>query len=323
MATALGFFVLGLLLLALGGDSVVKGASGLAQRLGLSPFATGLVLVAFATSLPELAVNARAVWTGSQSLALGNAIGSNVVNFGLTLGAAALAAPLLVRWRALLPLLLCFIGGSVLVVVFALDGMLSRIEGVVLLVVFIAAVAWAFTRSRNESAEVHQAIAEYAISRGALWLNLLRFVLAAVLLYYGARLVVQHAPVLGVAMGMEPLLSGLIIVAIGTALPEVAAAVAAARRGHGDMVLGHVIGSSVFNLLVVVGGMAALAPTGAGGLPLPASFAMFEVPAALAFALVLYPMLKGDLRISRTEGGILLAAFVAWLLYELLFLHAA
>lgn len=323
MTTALGFFVLGLLLLALGGDSIVKGASGLAQRLGLSPFATGLVLVAFATSLPELAVNARAVHVGSQSLALGNAIGSNVVNFGLSLGAAALAAPLLVRWRALLPLLLSFIGGSLLLIAFALDGMLSRIEGTILLVLFIAVVAWAFSRSRGESAEVHRSIAEYAVSRGAPWLNLLRFVLAAVLLYYGARLVVAQAPLLGAAMGMEPLLTGLIVVAIGTALPEVAAAVAAARRGHGDMVLGHVIGSSVFNLLVVVGGMAVLAPSGSSGLPVPESFAKFEVPAALAFALVLYPMLKGDLRISRTEGGILLAAFAAWLLFELLFLHAA
>ena len=85
MATALGFFILGLFLLALGGDSIIKGASGLAQKLGLSPFASGLLLVAFGTSLPELAVNARAVWVGSQSLALGNAIGSNVVNFGFRL----------------------------------------------------------------------------------------------------------------------------------------------------------------------------------------------------------------------------------------------
>ena len=124
MATALGFFLLGLLLLALGGDSIIKGASGLAQKLGLSPFASGLLLVAFGTSLPELAVNARAVWVGSQSLALGNAIGSNVVNFGLTLGAAAFVAPLLVRWRALMPLLLCFIVACAAMIGFGLDGVL-------------------------------------------------------------------------------------------------------------------------------------------------------------------------------------------------------
>jgi cation:H+ antiporter len=309
---AFGFFLLGLLLLALGGDSIVKGASGLAQRLGLSPFASGLLLVAFGTSLPELAVNARAVWVGSQSLALGNAIGSNVVNFGLTLGAAAFVAPLLVRWRALTPLLLCFIVASVALIGFGLDGVLGQVEGIVLLLVFVAVLAWAWMRGRSEAQDVRDAISAFAATRSDLGLNLLRFVLASVLLYYGARLVVQNAPVLGLALGMAPLLTGLIVVAIGTALPEVAAAIFAARRGQGDMVLGHVIGSSLFNLLVVVGGMAAFRPV-----PLPASFVRFEVPAALAFALVLYPMLKGDLRISKVEGGVLLLAFAAWLVFEL------
>ena len=312
MATALAFFVLGLLLLALGGDSIIKGASGLAQKFGLSPFASGLLLVAFGTSLPELAVNARAVWVGSQSLALGNAIGSNVVNFGLTLGAAAFVAPLLVRWRALLPLLLCFIVASVALVGFGLDGVLSQIEGLILLLAFVVVLAWAFMRSRSETQDVRDAITAFASTRSDLWLNLLRFVLASVLLYYGARLVVTNAPILGLALGMAPLLTGLIVVAIGTALPEVAAAVFAARRGQGDMVMGHVIGSSLFNLLVVVGGMAAFRP-----MPLPTSFVRFEVPAALAFALVLVPMLKGDLRISKFEGGVLLVAFAAWLVFEL------
>jgi len=173
-------------------------------------------------------------------------------------------------------------------------------------------VAWAFVRSRGETQEVRDAITAYASTRSDLWLNLLRFVLAAVLLYYGARLVVTNAPILGLALGMAPLLTGLIVVAIGTALPEVAAAVFAARRGQGDMVMGHVVGSSLFNLLVVTGGMAAFRP-----MPLPASFVHFEVPAALAFALVLVPMLKGDLRISKFEGGVLLLAFAAWLVFEL------
>jgi cation:H+ antiporter len=312
MAAALGFFVLGLFLLALGGDSIVKGASGLGQRFGLSPLATGIVLVAFGTSLPELAVNARAAWVGGQALALGNAVGSNVVNFGLTLGAAAFVAPLLVRWRALVPLLLCFVLACVLVVLLGYDGALSRFDGGVLLVVFVAMLGWTLARSHRETAEVQAEITEFAATRSALWLNVLRFVFASALLYFGARLVVEHAPILGSAFGMAPLLTGLLVVAIGTALPEAAAAIGAARRGHGDMVLGHVIGSSLFNLLVVVGGMAMFRDV-----PLPTSFVRFEVPAALAFALVLYPMLRGDLRISRREGGVLLVAFVAWLVFEL------
>jgi cation:H+ antiporter len=132
------------------------------------------------------------------------------------------------------------------------------------------------------------------------------------LLYFGARFVVQGAPVIGAAWGWSPLLVGLLPVAIGTALPEAAAAIAAARRGQGDMVVGHVLGSSLFNLLVVVGGMAALRP-----LPLPESFVRLELPAAIAFVLVLYPMLRGDLRISRNEGLILFVALLGWIALEL------
>ena len=313
MMEAVGFFVVGLVLLALGGDSIVKGASGLAQKLGASPFVAGLLLVAFGTSLPELAVNLRAYMVGAQDLALGNAVGSNIVNFGLTLGVAAIAAPLLIRMRLLSPLLVLLAVATLAVIVFGLDGVIGRGEGVVLLLGFVGLVAFLLARGNSEIAEVREGVGAYTATRGALWMNLLRFVVAAALLYFGAKFVVQSAPVLGVAWGLSPLLVGLLPVAIGTALPEVAAAVAAARRGQGDMVAGHVIGSSLFNLLVVVGGMAALRP-----LPLPASFVRLELPAAMVFALMQYPMLRGDLTISRREGVVLVVAFLAWVAFELL-----
>jgi cation:H+ antiporter len=312
MAEAWGFFALGLVLLALGGDSIVKGASGLAQKFGASPFIAGLLLVAFGTSLPELFVNARAYVVGAQDLALGNAVGSNIVNVGLTLGLAAMFAPLLVRMRLLSPLLVLLTVASVALIVFGLDGVITRIEGIVLLLGFVAALAFALARSGGEQAEVRESIAAYAATRSVLWINLLRFAIAVALLYFGAKFVVQGAPLIGAAWGWSPLLVGLLPVAIGTALPEAVAAIAAARRGQGDMVVGHVIGSSLFNLLVVVGGMAALRP-----LPLPESFVKLELPAAIAFVLVLYPMLRGDLRISKTEGAILFVAFLGWVALEL------
>lgn len=312
MVEALGFFALGLVLLALGGDSIVKGASGLAQKFGASPFVAGLLLVAFGTSIPELFVNARAYAVGAQDLALGNAVGSNIVNFGLTLGLAAIAAPLLVRMRMLSSLLVLLVVATLAMIVFGLDGVISRIEGAVMLLAFVAMLAFIIARSGRESVEVRDSLAAYAATRSVLWMNLLRFVVASALLYFGAKFVVQSAPMLGASWGMSPLLVGLLPIAIGTALPEVAAAMAAARRGQGDMVVGHVIGSSLFNLLVVVGGMAALRP-----LPLPASFVKLELPAAIAFALVLYPMLRGDLRISRGEGALLLLAFLAWVAFQL------
>lgn len=313
---ALGLFTLGLVLLALGGDSLVKGASGLAQRAALTPFTTGLVLVAFATSVPELAVNLWAAANGQQSLALGNAVGSNVANVGLTLGAAALAAPVLVRWRALNPLWLALVLGTVAVIVLGLDGTISRVEGGGLIAAFVAVVAFKLARADEEAPELRAEIEGFARTSQDLKQNLVRIAIAAVLLYFGARFVVRSAPSIGESLGLTPLLMGLLPVAIGTALPEMAAAIAAARRGQGDLVVGHVVGSSLFNLLFVIGAIALIDP-----LPMPASFVRLELPAALAFALLLYPMLRGDLRVSRREGGALLAAFAAWIVYELLLIN--
>ena len=271
--------------------------SGLAQRFGASPFTAGLLLLGVANSLPELAVNARALAVGQPELALGNAVGSSIVNLGLTLAVAAIAAPLLLRARLQTVLWWSLLVAGVLLVLFGLDGRLVRWEGGVLVAGFIVMQVLLLHRGRSErgGAGRHRRVRpephQPAIERAA-----------------GADRCTD--PVLGrttggrsrrrfaVALGWTPLLVGLLPVAIGTALPEVAAAIAAARRGHGDMVLGHVLGSSVVNLLLVVGAMALLQP-----LALPASFVRLELPALLAFALVLYPMLRGDLKISRSEGA--------------------
>ncbi len=312
IAISIAWFLLGLLLLALGGDSIVKAVAGLAQRFGASAFTAGLLLLGVATSLPELAVNARALWVGQPELALGNAIGSSIANLGLTLAVAAIAAPLLLRARLQGVLWWSLLAAGLLLIVFALDGRLQRWEAGVLVAGFVLVQIVLLRRGRLEAPDVQAVIAESALSRTSLPLNVLRVLIAALTLYWGARLVVGAAADFGTALGWTPLLVGLLPVAIGTALPEVAAALAAARRGHGDMVLGHVLGSSVVNLLLVIGAMGLLQP-----LALPASFVRLELPALLAFALVLYPMLRGDLRISRVEGAILLGAFVAWVGLEI------
>ena len=313
MSEAVVFTLLGLLLLALGGDSLVKGAAGLAQALRIPRFTIGLGLVAVATSLPELAVNARAVAAGDRALALGNAVGSNIANIGLTLGLAALAAPLVMRWRALSPLLLVLLLATLAVALLSLDGGLSRIEGLVLLLVFVAVVAFAAMRAGDESPEVREQVDAFISTRGGAAQNLLRVGVAVVLLWLGAGWIVSHVPVIGHAFGMVSLVAGLLLVAIATALPEAAAAVAAARRGQGDIVAGHVIGSSVFNLLPVLGGMAAVG----GTVPVPASFVRLELPVAFLFALLLVPLLRGNSTLSRGEGGLLLAAFAAWVVLEI------
>ena len=312
MAAALFYFVAGIALLALGGDSLVKAAAGLARRSGMSPFASGLVLVAFATSIPELAVNLRAMAVGDHALALGNAVGSNIANFGLTLGAAALCAPLLIRWKALPPLLVCLVVATLATILLGQDGRLTRLGGAVLVAAFVAVTgfAWAFGRRQPE---LRSEFAGFAETRMPPALNLVRLLVAVALLWFGAKWVLQGALALRPVLGMESLLVGLLPVAIGTALPEMAAAIAAARRGQGDIVAGHVIGSSLVNLLLVVGGMALVRDV-----PVPDSFLRFELPAALVFAALLLPMLRGSLQVSRAEGAVLLLAFLAWLGFELL-----
>lgn len=314
MAGALFHLVAGIVLLALGGDSLVKAASTLARRAGASPFAAGLVLVAFATSVPELAVNLRAMAAGEPALALGNAVGSNIVSFGLTLGAAALCAPLRLRWPALPPLLLCLVLATVAAILLAQDGRLSRIDGAILVAAFavVLGVAWSIGRRQ---ARLGEEFADLFPVHGSTVPNLARLAIAAALLWFGASWVVRGAVGLGPVLGMEALVLGLLPVAIGTALPEVAAAIAAARRGQGDLVAGHVIGSSLVNLLLVVGGMALVRDV-----QVPASFVRFELPAALVLAALLLPMLRGGLEVSRAEGAVLLAAFLAWVGFEVVML---
>jgi cation:H+ antiporter len=314
VAGALFHLVAGIVLLALGGDSLVKAASTLARRAGASPFAAGLVLVAFATSVPELAVNLRAMAAGEPALALGNAVGSNIANFGLTLGAAALCAPLRLRWPALPPLLLCLVLATVAAILLAQDGRLSRIDGAILVAAFavVLGVAWSIGRRQ---ARLGEEFADLFPVHGSTVPNLARLAIAAALLWFGASWVVRGAVGLGPVLGMEALVLGLLPVAIGTALPEVAAAIAAARRGQGDLVAGHVIGSSLVNLLLVVGGMALVRDV-----QVPASFVRFELPAALVLAALLLPMLRGGLEVSRAEGAVLLAAFLAWVGFEVVML---
>ncbi len=312
MLSATGLFLLGLLLLLLGGDSLVKGASGFAQRLGLSPFAAGLLLIASATSVPELAVNAYALGVGQTDLALGNAIGSNIVNIGLTLGIAAVAAPMLIRMRLLAAQVVFILIATGVLVFLGRDGGLTRWEGGLLLLGFLGSMVFLFRRGRSESAEVQAELAQYAETSTGLAQNLVRLGFAAGLLFYGSRLVIASAPLLGQSLGFGPLLTGLTLVAVGTALPEIVVAAMLARQGKGNVVVGQALGACLFNVLFIVGGMAAIRP-----LPLPASFVSFELPAAMAFALLLFPVLDGDMRIDRREGGLLTGLFLLWLGFEL------
>jgi cation:H+ antiporter len=200
---------------------------------------------------------------------------------------------------------------SGLVLFFGLDGEVSRAEGGVLLLGFVAFLVFVFTRGRDEADEVRQELEKYVRTGTGLMQNLARLVIGAAVLFFGSRYVVTNASVIGQGLGFGAALTGLTVVAAGTALPDVATAVLAARQGQGNVVAGQVLGACLFNLLVVVGGMAAIHP-----LAIPASFMRIELPAAMAFVLALYPVLTPNSRVGRREGGIVLALFAAWLVFE-------
>lgn len=312
MLMSTGLFFCGLVVLLLGGDSAIKGIAGMSQRLGLSAFKTGVLMMLFATSIPELAVNAYAIITGVPDIALGNAIGSNIVNIGVTLGLAAVAAPMLLSMRSLglqIVFLLVATGAALL---FGLDGRLQAWEGALLLIAYGVAVYTIMQRADRETVEVQKEVAEVFETNTSPGMNTIRIVLGSALLFLGAKLVILGAPVIGLSLGFGPLLTGLTVVAIGTAIPEVVMAILAARSGKANLVAGLVLGTCLFNLLFILGGMALIKPV-----LLPSSFVGFEIPAAMAFALALYPIMGGDLRINRNEGFILFALFLAWLGFEL------
>jgi cation:H+ antiporter len=311
MTSALGMLLLGLFLLVLAGDSVIRGASGLAQHFGLSPFAAGLLLIALATSVPGLAVNVYATAVGQGELALGNAIGGNIVNIGLALGLASMIAPLQVNMRVLAAEIVFILVAAGMVLLFALDGRIARWEGGVLLAGFIAVLVFVFRRGREESGDVQKEMAAFALTSTGLTQNLIRFAFAAALLFFGSRLVVNGAPAIGAAMGMGLMQTGLIVVAVGMALPVLVTASLAAFNGQGNVVLGQVLGTCLFNLLFVVGGMAAWRP-----LSVPSALMTLQLAATMAFVMLLTPVLGGSFRISRRGGALFLLAFAAWLVFE-------
>ncbi|MBP8080971.1 MAG: sodium:calcium antiporter, partial [Arenimonas sp.] len=294
-------------------DSAVRGASGLAQRFGLSPFRTGLLLISFATSVPALAVNAYAFAVGQTEMTLGNIIGGNIAGIGLVLALAALFAPLLLGMRLLAAEAVFVLVASGVLLMFGLDGSIGRWEGAALLAGFLAYLAFVFRRADEESATVQKELAEFSVTSTGLVQNLIRIAFAGGLLFFGSRLVVDSAPQIGLALGLDPMRTGLLVVAIGTALPSIVATAISARNGHGNVVAGQVLGACLFNVLFIVGALAVLRP-----LELPGSFVTLQLPGAMAFALLLYPVLGGELKLAKRESGWLLLAFSLWLGIELL-----
>lgn len=307
MGLTLSLGTVGLLLLYFGGEWLVQGASSLAARFGVSQLAIGLTIVALGTSAPELVVSINAALSGASDISVGNVVGSNIANITLILGLAALIYPVTVQVKLVrldAPLMVAASIGLVLVM---LDGEASRLEGVVLLVSLGAYMVFTLWEVRRAPAELRSEIKSVAPDGpvGPRWSALL-IVAGLVFLMLGGQLLVTAAVDLATFVGLSEAVIGLTIVAVGTSLPELATSVVAALKGQGDIAVGNVVGSNLFNILGILGATAILRPLALGAI----SWVDLGVMVAVAVVLMLLITLRA--RLGRVEGFCLLAGFVGY-----------
>ncbi len=296
---------IGVLFLYLGGELLVKNASLLARALGLSPLAVGLTVVAFGTSSPELAASLAAALRGAPEVAFGNVVGSNAANLGLILALAALVRPIRAQARFLrreLPFMVAVAG---LLIAVAADGRVARLEGGFLLLLLFL---YLFVLLRDR--EVPEVEAEFAAEYGrAVRFFLRRFfflALGVLFLALGSSALVEGAVALARALGVGERAIGLTVVALGTSLPELAAALVAALRREGDILLGNVVGSNVFNVLGILGTVAAVKPLSLAGGIGPDLLGM------AGLSLLAWAFLWTGMRLGRREAAVLLAFYLLY-----------
>jgi len=308
--------IFGLGLLVWSADRFVAGASATAEHFGMPPLLIGMVVVGFGTSAPEMVVSALASLQGNPGIALGNAYGSNISNIALILGLTAVISPIAVHSQVLrkeLPILtlVTFLAGWQI-----WDGQISRLDAVILLLVFAGLMGWTILQGllQKEDAlagEVEQLLGERSmpLSRALFWL-----LGGLLLLIVSSRILVWGAVIIARGFGVSDLIIGLTIIAVGTSLPELASAVIATRKGEHDLALGNVLGSNLFNTLAVVGIAGAIHPMAVGREVFARDLTLMAVLTISLFAIG-YGFRGQPGRINRIEGGILLTCYIGYMVY--------
>ena len=315
-------FVGGLVLLVVGANALVRGASKLALSFGISPLVVGLTIVAFGTSAPEMAVSVGAVLDGRNDIAIGNVVGSNIFNVLFILGISALITPLIVNVQLIRQEVPIMLGASLLLLAMALDGSVSLLEGGLLVVLMVAYTVFLIVQSRRETAASQEDFVRENVPAGAgdwdakLPAQLLLIVVGLAALVGGSEFLVEAAVNFAKALGVSDVVIGLTIVAAGTSMPEVAASITAAIKGERDIAVGNVVGSNTFNILGCVG-LSGLA-SGAAGLGIAPSIMAFDMWVMLAVALACLPVFMTGREIVRWEGGVFLGYYVAYVAYLIL-----
>lgn len=315
MLAILGYFaifVVGLAILYFGAEGMLGGSTRIARRMGVSPLVIGLTLVAFGTSAPELSLDVTAAFRGTTELAFGDLVGSNIANVGLILGIAAIIRPLHIHARLLRAEVPIVIATSLVVWALAIDGQLSRQDGLILLALFVLFVGYSVRAARSESAAVKKEL-EDAVPHDGKPLRDVFFVIGGLAgLVVGAQLMVYAAVAFARQLGVSELMVGLTIVAIGTSLPELATSIVAARKNEADIVVGNVIGSNIFNMLCVLALVAVIQP-----IPISPESLRVDVPVMAVYVVLLVPIMLRGMLVARGEGIFLVSGYAAFLLWQI------
>jgi cation:H+ antiporter len=308
----------GLVLLTVGAEGLVRGASGVAVRLGVTPVVVGLTVVAFGTSAPELAVGVDAARRGEAALALGNVVGSTIANVLLVLGvtAVASAAALRVDLRIVRIDVPVMIAAAVAVLALGIGGVIGRVEGGVLLGLVLVHASWTVWSAQRARAGVRAEFEEALDAEAAPAAVQVLMALAGLgLLAVGADVLVDAAESIAARLGVSDTVIGLTVVAVGTSAPELTTSIVAARRGEADLAVGNAVGSNILNLLLVLGATAVAAP---GGVPVSSQMLRVDLPIMVAVCVACLPVFFKGACITRREGGAFVATYAAYLTFVVL-----
>jgi len=308
------YVIVGFVLLLGGAEVMVRGAVGLAERLGVSKMVIGMTVIALGTSAPELLVSLNATLSGSSGLAIGNLVGSNVANILLILGVSGLILPIAGNPKALTRDGWVMLGGTAAFMAIALRGQIDLSGGLVLLLYFAGFLYYSYSRETAgdapESAGLHEdEVDEIGGVPQSMWLSAVLLIIGFAGLIGGSELLVEGGVQIARSFGVSEAAIGLTVIAFGTSLPELAASAVAAFRKHADLAIGNIVGSNIFNIVGIVGVVAVVSP-----MDVPARVIEFDMIIMAVATLLLMPFMIGNKEvISRPISGFYLIAYLAYI----------
>ncbi len=307
-------FFLGVAGVYVGAEWFVKGSSNLSRELGIKPIIIGLTVVAFGTSSPELAVSLTAAFSGSDNISIGNIIGSNIANIGLVLGITAIVFPLKVENIIMKKELPLMIGISCLFCFMAADKRIGTVDGALLFLGIVLYIGYQIYNTVNSKGVVENfsgmKLGGEVNIKKALVRNIVFIALGLTSLLVGSQCLVKSAIFIAGRLGISEMVIGLTVVALGTSIPEMATSVVSAFRRETDICVGNIIGSNIFNILMVIGSVALVRP-----LVINQDILFFELPVMLLFSIALIPMIRGNLAVNRIEGFLLAFGYFVFIFF--------